>query len=337
MDKEDFLKLLSKKMVDGLSKSEQCDYDIYLAENQDYEPVTKVFETFYKDVNTVNDHAHSGLDSIWSRIENESAEQKIVAIRPAKVKMRIWGMTAAIIVFFIATTVLYQRFFTQDNLQFEMVTKTGTGEKLLFSLDDGSQITLDRNSSISYNKTFGASDRDLLLNGTAFFDVAKDTTVPMNIRVGDWNIRVVGTSFMIRPSANAKESELVLYTGKVQLSQLRYPEKVFHVLPNQKVKLVSNEKGAVDLLKIDTLDAQILAMQKMNLQDAIVFKNQKFKDIQRIIERKYQVKLIFANKLISEKKFSGTLKDMQFEELLQVLKISYPFKYEIKNKEVTIR
>ena len=59
-------------------------------------------------------------------------------------------------------------------------------------------------------------DRKLNLTGEAFFEVAPDTSLPFIIAAANTQVRVVGTSFLVKTDND--QVELVVKTGKVQFS-----------------------------------------------------------------------------------------------------------------------
>jgi transmembrane sensor len=71
---------------------------------------------------------------------------------------------------------------------------TGTGEQRSLMLEDGSSIELDSRSrlKVRYSKTERSVE---LLEGQAFFSVAKNPSRPFIVTTGDTHVRAVGTQF----------------------------------------------------------------------------------------------------------------------------------------------
>jgi ferric-dicitrate binding protein FerR (iron transport regulator) len=106
--------------------------------------------------------------------------------------------------------------------------------KQTISLPDGSSVTLNKNSQITYRSDFGKHDRNIALKGEAFFDVERDTLKPFVIAVNKATIEVLGTSFNVRAYDHLAEVEVIVKTGVVKLS-----------VPDRKteVKLNAGQKG----------------------------------------------------------------------------------------------
>src|SRR4029077_5426176 len=74
------------------------------------------------------------------------------------------------------------------------VYATALGEQRSLALSDGSTVQLDSLSKIRIR--YGEHDRPVvLLQGQALFHVAKDTTRPFIVDIGQTRVRAVGTQF----------------------------------------------------------------------------------------------------------------------------------------------
>lgn len=97
--------------------------------------------------------------------------------------------------------------------------KTDFGETKLFTLPDGSQVTLNANSLIRLPRWgFAKNDRHVFLQGEASFSVKHTAThQPFIVHTArKFNIEVLGTEFSV--FARERKAKIVLVKGKVQLS-----------------------------------------------------------------------------------------------------------------------
>jgi ferric-dicitrate binding protein FerR (iron transport regulator) len=85
-------------------------------------------------------------------------------------------------------------------------------------LPDGSNIFLNRNTSLSYKAAAGKFDRHVILKGEAFFEITPDATRPFTVDAGEASIKVLGTSFNVISKNNDSAVEVFVKTGKVLLS-----------------------------------------------------------------------------------------------------------------------
>lgn len=86
------------------------------------------------------------------------------------------------------------------------------------TLPDGSRVTLNHDSHLTYPETFGRRNRKVTLTGEAFFDITPDQSRPFTINAGDARVRVLGTTFNVITDNGNNEVEVFVSTGKVLLS-----------------------------------------------------------------------------------------------------------------------
>ncbi len=95
---------------------------------------------------------------------------------------------------------------------------TATGEQKVATLEDGSRIALNTDSSVEVR--YDADQRLVQLDrGEAMFEVAHNKARPFLVRAGNKQVRAVGTSFVVRREGD--EVIVTLLQGKVAVTDLR--------------------------------------------------------------------------------------------------------------------
>ncbi|NYZ13153.1 FecR family protein [Azospirillum sp. RWY-5-1] len=75
--------------------------------------------------------------------------------------------------------------------------RTATGGRASVALADGSRVLLDTRTALA-DDVDGVERHARLLEGTAFFEVAPDSTRPFQVAAGPATVTVVGTAFAVR-------------------------------------------------------------------------------------------------------------------------------------------
>jgi ferric-dicitrate binding protein FerR (iron transport regulator) len=88
-------------------------------------------------------------------------------------------------------------------------------------LEDGSEVQLNPNSTISYPEHFGQKTRTVYLKGEAFFSIKRNPAKPFVVHTGELVTEVLGTSFTIKSYENAKAIEVWLQVKYLSMSELR--------------------------------------------------------------------------------------------------------------------
>jgi len=100
------------------------------------------------------------------------------------------------------------------------------------TLADQSEVFLNKNSTLIYEKSFNGKYRAIELKGEGYFKVAKNPLKPFVVKVGDTKVKVLGTEFNLDQNKGTGEVTLSVTEGRVLFSSL-----------NDKVEVVAGEKA----------------------------------------------------------------------------------------------
>jgi transmembrane sensor len=151
----------------------------------------------------------------WERFQqriNTTKENKTVAI-PGRFG---WMKIAASVIIVIGLGLGGFWLFNKNNSVEESIVQA---RQLVVkdTLSDGSVVTINKGSSITYPSRFKGNTRSISLKGEAFFNVTPDKKKPFIISVNDVQITVVGTSFNVK-TINGN-TEVVVETGIVRVTK----------------------------------------------------------------------------------------------------------------------
>jgi ferric-dicitrate binding protein FerR (iron transport regulator) len=108
---------------------------------------------------------------------------------------------------------IYQK---KQELKFTEI-RTDPGQISGMTLPDGSKIWLNSGTKLSYNNWYGISNRDIKINGEAFFSVAKNKKIPFTVNMGALKIEVTGTQFEVSNYDDSNSMKVVLEKGSVDI------------------------------------------------------------------------------------------------------------------------
>jgi transmembrane sensor len=168
------------------------------------------------------DSKEINVDRAWNKVQTRIHEQaSVVIMQPERQlfnRSNFIRIAAAILVIIgLGTTAIYIG--NTDILSKTVITSTGDDQKnQKISLPDGSIITLNRNTLLSYKSNFGKRNRLVSLSGEAFFEISADASRPFTIDAGKASVEVVGTSFNVITDNTDSAVEVFVRSGKVLLS-----------------------------------------------------------------------------------------------------------------------
>jgi ferric-dicitrate binding protein FerR (iron transport regulator) len=192
------------------------------------------------------------------------------------------------------------------------------GSRVAFNLPDGTKGFLNSGSSLTYSIPF-INNRNVALDGEAWFDVTHDQNHPFEISAGNSKVKVLGTRFNVSAYQEAQYIEVVLQQGKVEFYRDSQSEKVA-LAPSQ--KLVFRD-GKVNVTKTDPSKYESWTVGKL------VFRGDDMAEVARRIERWYNVKVILADKELERYSFRATFEDDSLDEVLRMLGMTSPIDFKI--------
>ena len=229
--------------------------------------------------------------------------------------------------------IVYDTETTADKLVYNTL-KIPYGKRFELQLSDGTIVHLNSGSSLKYPVKFIAGEnRQVFLDGEAFFDVTKDKTHPFVVNADNLNIRVLGTHFNVSnyPEDNLTDVVLVegsvgLYTGKEQFNA----EKNTILKPGFKGSFSKiNNQIKTKAVVTDVYTAWI--------KGGLTFRDMTFKDISKKLERHYNITIVNQNSKLSNEKFNASFGDEPIAKVLSYFNEIHGINYTLKNNEVLIK
>jgi len=233
----------------------------------------------------------------------ESVNRKLRFRRIATWSQRI---AASFVFLFILTRVILHVLPDANQLEVNSI-----GQQVIY-LSDSSKVTLAANSQLKYHKQFTGNERDVVLQGKAYFEITPNKQLPFVIRTQNTKIKVLGTKFLV--DANNPQKEIVVVDeGHVAFTSLKSDK-------SKTLELTANEIGVWNATS-DSLSEQLNTDPNFNavLSKRIIFKEAPLKTVIHDFERYYQVKIELADKSLETRKYSGSFSNLEAEKAIQIL------------------
>lgn len=134
---------------------------------------------------------------------------------------------------------------------------TGLGEQEVATLNDGSRIALNTDTTLDVD--YQPNVRQITLeHGEAMFDVAHNRQRPFIVAAGSKRIRAVGTSFIVRSIDG--DVEVTLLKGKIAVTDAKASRssataKATMLVPGERLTADKDAPAAIDMPSIDTVTA----------------------------------------------------------------------------------
>jgi ferric-dicitrate binding protein FerR (iron transport regulator) len=210
------------------------------------------------------------------------------------------------------------------------IVQTDNSDRSFTQLPDGSRIWLNKGTKIEYNQQFGIGNRNVLLNGEAYFEVAKNKKLAFVVKTKSIDVTALGTSFNVNAYDDGNEVTTTLYTGKVNVQSTLTGYKT--ILNPFEVAVFSKTKDKITTYVFTGSDKPVW------MEPEFRFDMLPLIDITKQLEHNYNVVFVYRNQKIKHLKFSGTFdRDEKLDEILRVIKINTNIDYAIRNDSVIIK
>ncbi|EHQ28136.1 FecR family protein [Mucilaginibacter paludis] len=214
-----------------------------------------------------------------------------------------------------------------------VLVETKPGERLKLTLPDGSNVTLNAGTRLSYPQRFNHKKREVvLLSGEAYFDIKHDIKKPFIVNADKTRTTVLGTAFNIRAYSFIGDVTVTVASGKVavnsQSGQAR--GKACFLLPNEQI---TYNKTSGEMQK-----SEVKAQDAMGWMDGrLIFTNETFGQVAGLLENKYNVKIEFEDSTIASYHFSASFEPTEnLNDVLDALTLTKGLQYTLKNQIVQI-
>ena len=287
---------------------------------------------------------------IWSSLEHHMHKEKEVAhvSRPTLSMTKIAGIAAGILLLAMAYFTFQSN---SESVSWEQFANHTSSTETI-ALADGTQINLIPNSTLQYSSKFGQEKREIILEGEAFFDVARDTSKPFLIYANKTITKVLGTSFHVKAQKDATSVEVEVATGKVAVyantlsadareeSPVIFKKGEVEILkPNLKINLTPNEKITFDITQknmIKSIVEQPKLVQALSTLPKHHFDNAPVIDIFNTIEQAYGIQIDYNEKQLKNCSLSTKLDDTPLFTKLNIICTALDLRYEVNNAIIYI-
>lgn len=190
-----------------------------------------------------------------------------------------------------------------------------TGKSSLL-LPDGSTVVLHNGATLSYDNSFSKANREVSVEGEAYFDVAKDTENTFTVKVDDIAVTVHGTTFNVLEDSESVTISLVEGSVDVHAGD----EATCTLSPGHSA-IYDKETGSLIDRKDDVAFAACWA------QDRLTFTQASLGDVCRYLSKWYGVEIVVADALQSSCSYTFTISEEPIDQILDIMSRISPMKY----------
>ncbi|MFC5283544.1 FecR family protein [Pedobacter alpinus] len=294
---------------------------------------------------------HKNLSTKHQYIDNEAAFERFLSdqIPPKQtINFPLFLKYAAVFFLICSIGLLFNKTFSPNKNESWKSVVVAKGDKNKMILPDGTKVYLNAGSRLAYDEGFNQNNRKVILDGEAYFDIAKsDKDIPFIVDAGGYIVRDIGTIFKIKSYSQDQEMEFSVVNGEISIENQKLHQKKIYLTKNQSIK-INNKKQLEQLtkdkeqkVKIEKLIHEIPLPEesyKEWLSGTLTFDNTAFNEIMHTLEREFDLKITILDAELYNYHYSGAFKNIKNpDEILNVIKQTTPISYTIEGKAITVK
>lgn len=198
------------------------------------------------------------------------------------------------------------------------------GQRLSFTLEDGTTVWLNAQTRLSYPAVFAKGERRVAVEGEAFFNVTKDADRPFIVSAGDIELRIVGTTFNLYHYPQEDFSRISLPEGSLQVRNISRPSEKVALEPNHELTI---RDGQMELT--DITDPNYFLWK----EGIYSFEDEALENIVKKLELYYDIRIEVKDTIMLGWRYTVKFRQRDgIDEILRLLQQVHPFRMK-KNEE----
>lgn len=260
------------------------------------------------------------FEEIRKQIRKQSTKQRLKKV------IYILSKTAAVLFVPLLVASLYFYINRADSDKF-LTLATQKGEQTSLILPDGTKVWLNVDTQLSYPLNYGIKNRNVKMEGEAYFEVINNKELPFEVSSGNITTKAMGTSFSISSYPGCPIIKSSLISGSVEV---RYKKGSEVLVPGQQL-VYKKDKSEIIIQSFSEVDE--LAWKN----ERLVFRLKAFDQVIDDLGKWYDVEFDYNPALFTTETFTAKFERYEtLEHVLQVMSKAGGFKYDIEAKKVKI-
>ena len=252
----------------------------------------------------------------WGRLRERLEQDGMLEETPPAVNPSFlsgpWRVAAAVIL--IVALGLPALYFGLQKRSDPEAPRSHFAEKGVKTIDlpDGSRVFLNQGSGVSYPEEF-IRNRDVRLNGEAYFEVMSDPVNPFTVRSGKVVVSVLGTSFNVKKVQQAGEVEVFVDNGRVRVAQDDSPR----YMTLEKGELARVGSGMID--KGPAVDPNYISWKTKEFK----FVNAELDEVLKELEESYHVEIVADEESIEGRIITTSYMEQSIDSILETIATAF--------------
>lgn len=243
-------------------------------------------------------------------------QKKLFPNRSRILSLRITAAAAAIALLCVMSWSVYQYM-----KPIAMCTISTLANRQEVRLPDGTQITLNHYSTLTYPEKFSTGTRKVELSGEAYFEVSKDKEHPFIVETSSINVEVLGTHFNVEAYADDPEVSTTLLEGSVAVSNKSNSNQVI-LKPNERA-IYNKEKNSLIRKVVENTTEEVAWRE-----GKFIFNHLPLQEVAQQLSNSFGIRIDIPDKALQEYRLTARFTNGEsLTDILNLLQAAAHFKY----------
>ncbi|WP_293713604.1 FecR family protein [uncultured Parabacteroides sp.] len=245
--------------------------------------------------------------------------KKRFTINLSSLRTELIKIAAVVAITLGGSFIYFQSLLEKEQMAMQTIS-VPAGQRINVMLSDGTNVWLNARTSLTYPTKFNRRNRQVILDGEAYFDVVKDEKKPFIVQTDKYNIEVLGTKFDVDAYSETGEFETTLMSGSVKVASVNDPAEELRLTPNNKVYLQNGKLFVTPVCDYNPYRWK---------EGLICFKDATFISIMKDFEKYYGLNIQVKNKEVRKFFYTGKFRQTDgIDYALRVLQKDIKFTYQ---------
>ena len=316
--------LLVLFLLDEISSEERKEVEVWINSSEDNREIFDSLKKTWLQTGKIEPApVVVDVDLAWGKMkslikEEEKIHEAVSQRESSRVisgRRFMYSAIAALLILSVVS-VVFTDWFKKSAEPFPFVYES-FAEVVIDTLNDGSYIALNENSKLEYAEPTDKLERQIKLEGEAFFAVAADTSKPFVIDAGIGMIKVLGTQFNVKAYENF-DLEVLVESGLVELTVVDSLGNLLETL-----LLEAGEKGIVSYEKRQIFKSEDLSPDELFWADRkLIFRETDLAKVFEILKDYYKFEVEVDDDIMSCL-LSASFTNEELPHIMEVIAASF--------------
>lgn len=205
---------------------------------------------------------------------------------------------------------------------------TQANQQKIVTLDEGTTIRLNENSSLSIPKTLTDDKRQVELRGEAYFKVTHDPEHPFVVKTIGSRIRVLGTKFNVKSGTIQNNVEVAVIEGKVALASASSENVAKAVLSRNNFGTLRLSDSQITIEEVNTRNYISWIHKRLK------FSGENLQNVSQQLERLYDVEITFETSSLKKLNLTADIEKDNLSKVLTTIAKTFDISYRIDGKKI---